>query len=257
LNPAILGEIGALGAFPPVSIETPDTEETRTYRIFSTSGYRDKTNQNQGFFRMIRYPAESDEPVQCHFLRKVLNADGVVQITTVDANCRSDALLSPISWVYQNEFEDGEGNSLKSLETSETARVNHGELHILRMGRLYKTTIPHPFTTDWCLLGSVPHLGNPIETPFDLYESFIKRKSSYRIAQGGTVDFQWDTQSIQTKVFYLTGAGSLPYEYYVDSSQRILLVIMGCLVLILDPLAEEKCTQRIEALRAQILEKQP
>ena len=249
LTPEILTALGLISRYPaPNEPFDPGGNWTHRYQTWTVRGTKSGSIY-QGELSLSRRQTGSDDSF-------VLAVTQVIQGTkpgeqgrhTIEAKirCRQDALASPVSWNLASRFHDANGNEIPDATSGEVGRV-YGRTLVRQINR---TEISQPLSgslaSDWGLFEAVQRLplepGSPLR--FDLLEDLSLVKPHQRLSFVGEREFQlWDATHMLYG-FRQHGWGVLPYEYWLDEAHRLVMVINGNRVYILDTLLEERGENR-------------
>lgn len=82
-------------------------------------------------------------------------------------------------------------------------------------------------TSDWSMFEAVQRM--PFDTAlalkFDLLEGLSALRPAHRITYEGKVDEQWGKDKVQLHYYRQFGQGMLPYEYYLDDTHCLVMVV--------------------------------
>jgi len=226
LTPVLLKELGALNEFPftPEDFK-PDGNWTNKYRIWTCHGYRESSNENVGFVRLKRIP-ESDKTFTLNIHQEIAQTDDITNIIDGTIKCRNDILASPVQWNLSSSFKDANRKHIAELSS-----INNGP----------GTKSIDGATGDWCLFEMVQRLAFDKQNSlsFDLLEGMSLSKPSHRLFYRGIYPIKTNEKNISLHCFVQLGNGILPYEYWLDTRHRLLVVTSMNKAYILDDQAEK------------------
>jgi hypothetical protein len=208
LSPEVLREVGALKEFPPPPAGfRPTGDWTQSYRILGCHGYSDKGNDTLGALRIQRI---ASTPFQLKIRQRILHSNGQ-ETLEVAMTCRANAIASPVAWTLTRRLFDAEGNEAAGLQTTQE-----------------RTNAAPSVTSEFNLMEAVQRLpfADPQAAPFDVLERMSILRPGHRLFFDGE------------RRFHHTGRGLLPYQYWLDESHRLLVVVTAWRAYILDDDAE-------------------
>jgi hypothetical protein len=236
LTPTLLNALSALRDFPPSSEDfKPHGNWINTYRIWTCHGYRESSNENVGFLRIKRL-IDSDNSIVLKVHQEILQADALVNVLEATIKCRNNQLASPIQWKVSSHFIDSDGKHISQLSSndngSDAERANKN-------------------TSEWCLFEAVQRLEFNRHTSlnFDMLEGLSLLKKDQHLSYRGLLPAKMDGKNIFLHCFVQLGNGILPYEYWLDDHNRLLLVTSMNKACIFDEKAETITRQIIEQER--------
>jgi hypothetical protein len=214
LSPEVLRTIGALKQFPPVhSGYRPDGDWEQSYRVFGCHGYVDTGNETVGLLKLRR---SAGNPFLLSVEQRIQHNNGH-ETLEVKMSCRADAIASLVNWTLTSRRFDADGREIENLRTTEK-RTNGSDR----------------VTSDFSLFEAVQRL--PFAAPpagtFDILEGMALRRAGHKLYSSGE------------RSFHHTGRGLLPYQYWLDESHRLLVVVTQWRAYILADNAETEQEQR-------------
>jgi len=214
LSPEVLRRIGGVKQFPPVSSGyRADGDWEQSYRIFGCHGYVDTGNETVGVLRLRR---SAGNPFLLAVEQRIQHNNGH-ETLEVKMSCRADAIASPVSWTLTSRRFDAEGREIDDLRTTE--KRTNGSDRVTSDFSLFEAVQRLPF--------AAPRVG-----PFEILEGMALRRTGHRLYYSGE------------RSFHHTGRGLLPYQYWLDESHRLLVVVTQWRAYILADGAEAEQKQR-------------
>lgn len=245
LTPEILAALGVLTRYEgPDERFAPSGNWAHRYQIWAVKGTK-TGNSYQGELRIARCRSVPDESVVLGVTQAIKGAKAGQQgLHAIEAElrCRQDALASPVSWSLSSRFHDAHGNEVPEASSRETGRVDGRALVRQVSGTELSQPVSGSLTGDWGLFDAVQRL--PFEPgsslTFDLLEglSLVKPEQRLSFVRGREVQMCGATCTLYG--FRQKGRGILPIEFWLDEAHRLLLVINGNRVYVLDILREER-----------------
>ncbi|MFP4250730.1 MAG: hypothetical protein ACLFU7_13805, partial [Armatimonadota bacterium] len=151
--------------------------------------------------------------------------EGQQHVQTASITCAADAIATPLAWEYASSFIGADGEEQTNL----------------RLERSVDSPPEGPVATHWGLFDAVQRLPfeQGVEHRFDLLDNMTARKTDHTLRYDGEheVRFGPDTRALHR--FVQVGQGVLPFEYWLDSDHRLVLVISEYRAYVLDPEAAE------------------
>ncbi len=242
LTPRVLEDIGIIDGFPPVPTGfAPQGDWSQSYRIWLCHGYYGLLNLEGGYLRIERRSKGGDE-FTLSVVQKFVNWEGIVQTITAEISCRNDELSSPSRWEYSSEFRDADDSVMPKLSIRHKGRIEgNTAIFDIRDMRSEKRASQR-LTADWCIFDAIQRLQTGTESAvgFDMLELMTVLKTDQTIR---SMESRTDRPSFyrgELTRFVQTGRGVLPWEYWLDSNNRLVLATSGDRAYILDNEAEER-----------------
>ena len=212
LDPGMLWEMAAFADFTPTPGDfKADGTWQATYGIFTCHGYMLKANKHLGLLRLERTPRD-DGTFDLKVTQTIQLDAAMRHVTEAVAQCRADALATPISWTLKSRFLDAHGAPIPDLDADEK-----GPLPGAAAG---------PATGDWCLFEAVQRLTPQTEIPtFSLLEGMSVVKEGQRLAYRGEESHQIAGEAREFRRYVQIGHGVLPINYWLDAKGRLQLVV--------------------------------
>ncbi len=210
---------------------------TNNYRLFAvstTTWYR----THRGYITISKKEQPLKDVLKLSIERDIiLSYQAAHQKTTIDMLCRDDELGRPTDWTLDNaivDFADGQ----------EKVCSKYNEISRLAGTLLVKDYVTGRITmrytgfisSDLSLLAVVQKYGKePPDVTFTMLEEMDKPKPGQSLRYIGIEKFKMAGTDITSHCYQQLGCGILPTNYYVDSKNgRLLLVISGMKAYILD-----------------------
>jgi len=104
-----------------------------------------------------------------------------------------------------------------------------------------------PVTADWCLFEAVQRLPFSADAAqsFDLLEGLSALKRGHTLRYGGPREIRLGAQTRTLHRFQQTGHGTLACDWWVGEDHRLMLMVTGSRVYLLDPNAEDALTAAV------------
>ena len=235
LTPDLLWEMRAFDDLPaPDPDFDPAGAWEQTWRIWACYGYLRRSNRDYGVLRIARMPGDGDR-FSLSIEQDQLNEEAVRHVQTAEAICALDAIASPQRWQWTGSFIGPTGEELPQLG----------------MARSVTAPPDGDVTADWCLFEAVHRLpfDASAEHSFDMLEGLTARKSGHSLRYDGAQDIRFGPDTRTLHRFVQTGHASLPVEYWLDETHRLVLIVSGYRVHVLDPAAESAVGEQLENQR--------
>lgn len=240
LTPQMLKNLGAFETLSPMN-DSPSGAWTDRYRIWACHGYRESGNENVGFLKIQRTPAQSDDVFTLDVTQKIQNDADIVHWLDASIRCRTDRLATPIKWRAGSTFHGPDGKAIRDLETECTGRAQEGTIEIKTHGTKRTIKPSRPFTGDWCLLEAVQRMpckeGEPVS--MDVLKEMDLLQTDHRIAYRGLDTVVRHGADMPLHHFQQWGRGMLPYDYWLDQNHRLQIFVTLSIAYIRDKNAEE------------------
>jgi len=249
LTPETLQRIGGIPQFPPLAAGfRPDGAWTHSYRIFACHGNVDGGNETVGRLRLERKPATAGR-FQLLADQSIVHNDDTLHTLRATLTCENKAAAPLVEWTLSSRCENAEGQPLPEASCDESGRVSGGSVELRRKGGLARYAASGLVTSDWALFAALQQMpfSPSAMPPFDLLEGLSLWRPAHRIAYRGT--YPWKGGGVEGPLhwFQQWGRGTLPYEYWLDSNHRLLVVTTLSRAYILDGRAEELLRERRES----------
>jgi len=235
LTPAVLDDIGVLGAFP-----SPGKGPDRLYRIWLCHGFYGQLNLDAGYLKLTRGEPSTDGSFSLTVLQKQVNWEGIVNHIDARIECAADKLSTPIRWEYTSIFSDRKGADIPALSAQISGRRDGSEVIVTRDGKETIIKSQHGLSADWCIFDAVSRLtASDLPLEFDLMEGLTILKPGQNLRHlGRTRDGKISSGAVLNGIVQ-TGTGVLPWEYWLDDTKRLCAAISGDRTYILDDKAVE------------------
>jgi len=236
ITPAVLSELKALGAWPGLDRAfQPAGRWRHSYRIWTCHGYVASGNSTVGALRIER---ESDDD-GAHTLRarqRVMHSGGITHSLHAEMRCRNDAVGSLTGWTLKSKYSGGKRPDGADLASSRTGAFADGVVTLSAGRETHTLKTPGPVTSDWSLFEAVQRMPRKGQSPtFDVLEHLVVPRPRHRIRYVGVEPVDWSGTSIKLHHYAQLGQGMLPYEYWLDTDRRLVVVATGARAYILDP----------------------
>jgi len=238
-----LREYGALADIsPPAGRFDPNGTWKHTYQIWLVE------RGASGYLRLERSLSADGRSVGLSVEMSVVQATRAVYQTKVDLQCAPDALSTPRSWRIESMILDPKGQPIDVAKVAETATVKDGTIEVTTGKHTFVRKVPSVLTSNWSLFDVVQRLSGKETKPlgFALLEDLDLLKEGQRLSYWQTTKIELGGKAIPLCGYQQTGAGILPYQYWVDDPHRLLFAISGVRAYILDPNAQKRMEQSLK-----------
>ncbi len=235
ITPECLDRIGVIESFPNASAFDPNGEWTHTYLVWTNHGY-DKGNIDAGYLTITRQPT-SAEMIELDVVTEIALLDGIGGRTSANIRCRNDNVASPESWELDSTFTGPSGEDLPDQNTHQDATVSDGQVAVTIGGRLSATPVEGPTTGDWCLFDAVQRL--PQNDTTRLSCNVLERMLALKRDQSIWFSSRKPARAAghELRCFTRDGTATLPTDYWLDESGRLVLVVAYNMVYLLSDTA--------------------
>ncbi|HAA75934.1 TPA: hypothetical protein DCE37_12530 [Candidatus Latescibacteria bacterium] len=229
-----LERINVLTEFPDGSGFDPNGEWSHTFLVWTNHGYN-AGNIDAGYLTIDRRPA-GDGKIALEVVTEIALLDGIGGRTAASIRCRSDSLTAPESWTLDSTFTGPSGEDLPDQSTHQRASVSDNDITVEIDGRKSVMPASAPTTGDWCLFDAVQRLpedDNPITCNVLERMLTLKRDQTIRFAPH-------DTETVlghELRRFTRMGTATLPTDYWLDESNRLVLVVAYNMIYLLSDTA--------------------
>ncbi len=236
-----------LGEFKPAEAGEGWSE---TYRFFVSRGFNTSptmpvgraflSKRLNGFGRVII-------KVDNFVLNENPGVDGPLHRTLAEIVCKNDDIRSMLTYRAESIFSSPGGGQMSTITHNVDAYVEGGRL-ICRAGKLkteHKLNVP--LGNCWSLFDAVQSLKKESETySFSLFEDSGIVRPSQKLDYRGDSTFETDMGPRVVHCFSRLGMGVVPVEYWLDSSGKVLAVISGSRLCVLESLIPEPLPKEME-----------
>jgi hypothetical protein len=231
LSPTRLTELGVLKRFP-VSLSGFDPQRgfRHDYQLWITYGHFPHSGNRTVGALKLRKNDPAGEIQKLDIVQSYSNAEEVVHSLTAAVTCRHDRIAQPQEWLLTSEFSNTK-DTWKGLATKLTTKyaVEGTTLTVSADGRLSTRKLPGPTSSDWCMFEAIQRMpfDNELKLKFDILEGLSALRPGHRLTYAGEVQHQWGKDAVKLHCFRQFGQGMLPYEYYLDDTHRLVMVVSG------------------------------
>ena len=239
--PETLDRIGVMESLPDGSTFDPDGEWTN-------HGYDDRGNIDAGYLTIERRPA-SDGMVELDVVTEIALLDGIGGRTSANIRCRTDNLTSPASWELGSTFTGPSGEDLPDQNTHQDAALPGNQIEVTIGGRLTATLVEGLTTGDWCLFDAVQRLppNKTTRLSCNVLERMLVLKRDQSIWFSDREAF---AAGHKLRSFTRTGTATLPTDYWLDESGRLVLVVAYNMIYLLSDAAIDTYQSNLARQRA-------
>mgnify|MGYP000883775382 FL=1 len=195
------------------------------------------------------------------------NGPGTVQKVAATMRCGTDALSTPVRWQYSAEVVDSDGKRYEDSRLAKRAVATDGRIEIIDDHSTRQIALNGPFTVNWALWDAVMRMprGEAAPLPFTMLDHFdqVKRGQSLAFRKSAVVALgrrrtkeqnwqdmekgrirqtRWvltDGHDVTLHAFEQLGEGIVPWVYWTDDRGRLLFVVAGLEVYVLDSWQEQ------------------
>ncbi len=252
LSPDILGKIGELNDFTPAFDKfKPEGSWENKYRIWVCHGYIKSSNKNCGMLRVIKTAGNSPGFFSLTIRQEIVHYEGIVLRTDVDLKCINDYLATPIEWELSNRFFGPDKKEKPELDSNVKGIIGNDTIEIKSINHSFKHKIINKTTSDFCLFEAIQRraLKKEQSEQFDILEGMSLLKENHYLVYRGLETFKINNKQTELHHFHQIGQGVLPYNYWLDSNHRLVLVQTGSRVYILDEDADKKVKEYEKKMR--------
>jgi hypothetical protein len=233
-SPALdsLASYGALLNFhPPSGSFDPLGAWENTYSIW-TSHQKDTAH----FLQVKRTPREGTTTLEIK--QAVTQGSLATQHTEARIECATDALSTPLSWHLASWISDPTGRPLSYSRVEEQGKAKAGTIVRTAGSGTRTAQVSGPWTSNWSLFDAVQRL-TPSSTKqsFTLWEDLDLTKRNQQLCFRESRTLPVNGRSLSLHGYDQIGDAILPYQYWVDDNQRLVLAISGLKVFVFDPSA--------------------
>jgi len=187
---------------------------------------------------------------------------GTIQKVAGTIRCGTDALSTPSHWEYSAEVVDSNGKPYENSKISKRGEASDGRIEIADDHRVRRLAINGPFTINWAVWDAVMRMPHETAEPlrFTMLDHFdqLKYRQTLAFRESGVVTLgqrrireeswktlekgrirqtQWATtggRDVTLHGFEQLGEGIVPWVYWTDDQGRLLFIVSGLEVYVLD-----------------------
>ncbi len=213
-----------------------------------------------GSMTLARKPLQEGEAELTLNYKK--NGPGTVQKVAGKIRCKTDTLATPVQWEYSVEVVDAEGRPYPTSRIAKRAEVSEGRVDVVDDHGTWRLAINGPLAINWALWDAVMRMPRQKAEPirftmldhFDqikqrqtialrkssvvtLGQSRVQEQSGQKLEKGRIGQARRATtggEEVTLHGFEQLGEGIVPWVYWTDDQGRLLFVIAGLEVYILD-----------------------
>jgi len=192
-------------------------------------------SREQGYAIIQRRPLPEAETIELQVEQSGDFAGWCSQVTRATIQCMENRLARPVSWKVESSGINKKDKNAVYPKFEERAKVADGR--VIRTGkRTRRVKIPEAFTLDWALFDAVQRFKGEKITPieFDMFEDFDLLRPKQRLSYEGTTEVKLGGKTTRLVGYRQIGEGILPIHYWLDEQYRLLFVIGGCRIYLLD-----------------------
>ena len=237
LTPEMLFQLGVTPDFSPDGKPfNPAEEWTNRYKIWTCHGYRESGNLDVGFLQIQRGSAGPDKRFELQIHQELQNQEETLNRVVAKIDCIEGDLSCPVKWDYTSVFLDADGKEDKSLTVNVKGQSSDSEIRWTRNGLLSKLACKGRPSCDWCVYETVQRRANQFtgNLTFDMLESLERFKPGQQLIDRGRVNVKIGNSGRRLHRFDQIGTGVLPFEYWVDETSRLCVIVSMNKAYILD-----------------------
>jgi len=231
LSPTRLTELKALGEFPGVR-ESFDSQDAfkHEYDLWITYGhFPHRGNRVVGGLKLSKAKPDGGK-FKFGVVQTYKNSQSVVHTLTASATCSHDQFALPRQWRLRSKF-DQTRDTWQGIEKELRSKyeIDATTLRVVTNGKTSVRKLNGPTTSDWSLFEAAQRFPFKagFEVNFDLLEGLSVLRPAQRITYEGHVTHRWGSGKVQLHYYRQFGQGMLPYEYYLDKTHRLVMVVSG------------------------------
>jgi len=241
ITPGLLKELKILENFPELPENYNPWEYWKhTYRIWGCHGYRASGNYDVGYVSILKRSARTSVMTMLQVEQKNVLEEGQSSRLFGDLRCNNDEHVSLLQWRGKSDIYNSKGELESDLSAIKDGRMNGNKMSLRSGAGSTEREVKLPLVSNFALFDTVQMmaLNEKTSLEFTLLEDNDVLKENQKITYKGVEALEVGGKSYNLRHYTQTGSGILPYDYYVDESNRLLLVISMNKVYILDDGAE-------------------
>ena len=187
---------------------------------------------------------------------------GTIQKVAGRIHCGTDVLSTPSRWEYSAQVVDGQGKLYENSKIAKRATASDGRIEIVDDHSTRRVAINGPFTINWAVwdavMRMVPESAEPLRfTMLDHFDQLkyrqtlafrksavvtlgqrrVKEETWKELEKGRIRQTRWNLvggRDVTLHGFEQLGEGIVPWVYWTDEQGRLLFVVSGLEVYVLD-----------------------
>lgn len=211
---------------PPFERFDPDGSWTQTYAMYVLIP---RESIRVGEFTLVRQPQGSNTFTLGVYPRR-LSVSGFSQFERAELHCRSDALASPVTWVFDSKLAR-KASDPPYLQSGRrfTGMVRNGVLMIRDNIRTTRTPLHGAYGSEWTLLEAVQRLPrqHTRTLSYTLIKQFATPEPFHTLAYRDLVTIDLKDGPLKLHSYCDIGSGVIPTTYWVDEHNRLVFVCSG------------------------------
>ena len=218
---------------PPDEKFNSDGEYSLSYKLLSMAGGGAGGHAGNLFFH--KKPISKDEAVMDLSYTKF--GVSCKQKSTAQIRFKTNELDSPVKYKYESKLVDMKGKLFGNSEVLKHGIIKNNSVEIVCKNKKRKTKSQNPFALSWLLFDAVQKLPRENFDPlkFTLIDHFDQIKPDNQISFHGSIVIDIPKkEKLKLHVYDQLGDGIVPIVYYADNYGRLLFVVSGIEVYILN-----------------------
>jgi len=231
LSPTRLTELKAIDEFPKVREDfDPQGAFKHEYDLWITYGYfPDRRNRVVGGLKLSKASPDGGK-FKLGVVQTFMNSQSVLHTLTASANCSHDQLARPRRWRLRSKFDQTK-DTWQGIDKELRSKyeIDGTTLRVSTNDKTSSRKLQSWPTSDWSLFEAVQRFPfkSGFEVKCDLLEGLSVLRPAQRITYEGQITHQWGSGKVQLHYYRQFGQGMLPYEYYLDETHRLVMVVSG------------------------------
>ena len=245
LSPRLIEIMGEGNLFPDASGFDPSGNWLHHYRVWTNHGDCKAQNKNTGHISIARN-AQSDS-VNFQVRQVIVNQDGMFQRIEAEINCSNDAPGSVQNWQTRIYFYDTSQCPMADMNLEITGTVSPESVQMTVNGATESYPLTCPLLCQWLICDCIQRNRKRLDD-FSVLEHGMKLKPHHCLIPSQPVRPEATNAAGTLALTVQRGHGLLPWEYWQDTSGRVLYAFSGTVMYILDEDAPGKTDALIEEL---------
>jgi hypothetical protein len=202
-----------------------------TYQLWTCHGYNIHGNFDAGVLHLRK--ERRDGIVRLAVTQRVALLGGIVNVTEAVLECRNDAFATPTHCTQVSRFEDSGGRAINGQKSRYEGWLEEGRWCYQVNGRRGCRRVAETLSSDWSLFDAVQRLPSAsVEARFDLLEHAAVLKPGQRLRY--REDLAEEVGDVRLACLSRYGYATVPQEYWVDPSHRLVMVVAYNMVYLLN-----------------------
>lgn len=224
LTPSLAYEIGYFDGYMwPTEIFDANQNWLNVYNIYHCSGRREGSKKEIGYLSISKSNVEN-ESIHLNIIEKIFTVDNFQNTVEANVDCLNDFLTTPNQWTLASRIIES-NKEILDLTFEEKSKIEANKLIVKKNQKEIITDIPQIITSNWSIINSLQNqFVERLPHSFDVLEDLRKLKTNHKIYNQGIDVLNYAGNRHELQHFCRIGNGILPFNYWINSKGRILMM---------------------------------